>query len=183
MTKNFDDIIFCSFYTDDAYYTMHGERLKSALTALGIQHEVGVIKKASDEKWIEICRKKIPFIYDICQRHPGKKVFWIDVDCNLSRLPEFVSGMGADIIGFQRGFSTPLRLGYHLRSRFWEPCFWGINSSTAARAFIQTAYEAERDLTVFATDDVDGAASILDDQEMQFFKNTTKGAFTRFRQS
>jgi len=27
--------------------------------------------------------------------------------------------------------------------------------------------------TVFATDDVDGAASILDDQEMQFFKNTT----------
>lgn len=153
MTKNFDDIIFCSFYTDDAYYTMHGERLKSALTALGIQHEIGVIKKAPDEKWIEICRKKIPFIYDICQRHPDKKVFWIDVDCNLSRLPEFVSGTGADIIGFQRGFSTPLRLGYHLRSRFWEPCFWGINSSTAARAFIQTAYEAERDLTVFATDD------------------------------
>ena len=27
--------------------------------------------------------------------------------------------------------------------------------------------------TVFATDDVDGAASILDDQEMQYFKNTT----------
>ena len=33
--------------------------------------------------------------------------------------------------------------------------------------------------TVFATDDVDGAASILDDQEMQFFKNTTNlAAFT-----
>ena len=27
--------------------------------------------------------------------------------------------------------------------------------------------------TVFATDDVDGSASILDDQEMQYFKNTT----------
>ena len=32
--------------------------------------------------------------------------------------------------------------------------------------------------TVFATDDVDGAASILDDQEMQFFKNTTNLAST-----
>jgi len=30
--------------------------------------------------------------------------------------------------------------------------------------------------TVNATDDIDGAASILDDQEMQFFKNTTNAA-------
>lgn len=149
----YEDIIFCSFYTDDAYYTEFADKLKSALTKLGISHEISPIKKSEDDKWINICRKKVPFIYEICQRHPDKKVFWIDVDCGISRLPDFVAQSSADIIGFQRGFSGPLRLGYHLRSRFWEPCFWGINTSLPARAFIQTAFEAERDLSVFATDD------------------------------
>lgn len=153
MPTNFDDIIFCSFYTNDAYYTAFADDMKARLTAMGIAHEIMPIDKAADDKWIDICRKKVPFIYEVCQRHPTKKVFWIDVDCHISRLPDFVAQSSADIIGFQRGFSNPLRLGYHLRSRFWEPCFWGISTSKEARDFIRLAFEAERDLTVFATDD------------------------------
>ncbi|AWX93284.1 hypothetical protein DPM13_09690 [Paracoccus mutanolyticus] len=50
-----------------------------------------------------------------------------------SYLPGFVAGFSADIIGFQRGFGHPMRIGYANSARFWEPCFWGINDARRAR--------------------------------------------------
>lgn len=148
-----DDLIVCSFHTDDAYYTAAGDRLRASLDRIGVAHEVRSVSKPEGADWIDICRQKIPFLHEICWKYPDKKVFWIDGDCELEYLPDFVCNTSADIIGFQRGFSNPMTIGYHKRSRFWEPCFWGINTTPMARAYVQSAYEAEKQIILRATDD------------------------------
>ena len=131
--------IVCSFYTADDYYRKHGARLRSNLEELGIEYDLREIVKAPGEDWAAICRKKVGFIAEVCESNPGKKVFWIDVDCELFSLPDFILNSTADLIGFQRGFSNPLKIGYEKRGRFWEPCFWGINSTPQARKMISLA--------------------------------------------
>lgn len=148
-----DDLIVCSFHTSDDYYTAAGDRLRASLQRINIPHEVRSINKPDGADWIDVCRQKIPFLYEMCQKYPNKKVFWIDGDCELEFLPDFVRNTSADIIGFQRGFSNPMTIGYHKRSRFWEPCFWGINTTPMARAYIESAYQAEKNIKVRATDD------------------------------
>ena len=145
--------IVCSFYTADDYYRKHGARLRSNLEELGIEYDLREIAKAPGEDWAAICRKKVGFIAEVCESNPGKKVFWIDVDCELFSLPDFILNSTADLIGFQRGFSNPLKIGYEKRGRFWEPCFWGINSTPQARKMISLAAQFERVATVRATDD------------------------------
>lgn len=145
--------IVCSFYTADDYYRKHGARLRSNLEELGIEYDLREIAKAPGEDWAAICRKKVGFIAEVCEANPGKKVFWIDVDCELFSLPDFILNSTADLIGFQRGFSNPLRIGYENRGRFWEPCFWGINSTPQARKMISLAAQFEKVATVRATDD------------------------------
>ena len=151
MTQN--NIVICSFYTADDYYRAHGERLSKNLTELGIEHVLREIEKKDGEDWADICRKKVPFLAEVCQMHPDKKVFWVDVDCILLELPEYVANSTADIIGFQRGYSSPLGIGYDKRSRFWEPSFWGVNTTALARKMIADAAELERTSTIKATDD------------------------------
>src|SRR5699024_2823345 len=58
-----------------------------------------------------------------------------------------------DLIGFQRGFSSPLTLGYGQRTRFWEPCLLGVNTTAVARAFVRDAARLEAGSPVRATDD------------------------------
>jgi len=145
--------IVCSFYTADDYYRKHGARLRSNLEELGIEYDLREIVKAPGEDWAAICRKKVAFIAEVCESNPGKKVFWIDVDCELFSLPDFILNSTADLIGFQRGFSNPLKIGYEKRGRFWEPCFWGINSTPQARKMISLAAQFEKVATVRATDD------------------------------
>ena len=147
------NIVVCSFYTADAYYRRHAEALRTNLSRLGVQHELAEIEKGQGEEWPDICRKKIPFLSGVCERNPDKKVFWIDVDCQLLEFPSFVADFSADIIGFQRGFSSPLGIGYRNRTRFWEPCFFGINSTAGGRKFIEDARSLEATATVRATDD------------------------------
>lgn len=147
------DVLFCSFHTPDAYYAQAAANLRASLDRLGIAHEIAEVPKAPGEEWLEICRKKIPFLHSVCERNPDSKIFWIDVDCDIDYLPDFLKGFSADIIGFQRGFSHPLRIGYSNSARFWEPCFWGINTTAAARTYIRDAYVACQTMTVRATDD------------------------------
>ena len=111
------------------------------------------IQKQEGEDWADICRKKVGFLADVCAEYPDKKVFWMDVDCILLELPEYIFNSTADIIGFQRGYSSPLSIGYDRRARFWEPSFWGINTSKLARKMITEAYELEKISTIKATDD------------------------------
>jgi hypothetical protein len=145
--------IVCSFYTADDYYRSHGARLKANLESLGIPYELREIAKQPGEDWADICRKKVGFIAEVCAAHPDKKVFWTDVDCEIFSIPDFILNSTADIIGFQRGFSNPIRIGYENRGRFWEPCFWGINTTEQARSMVAAAAEFESVATVKATDD------------------------------
>ncbi|GAA5161113.1 polysaccharide pyruvyl transferase family protein [Ornithinimicrobium tianjinense] len=148
-----EDIVVCSFYTDDDYYRGHAATLRSTLDRLGLAHELEEIHKPEGADWADMTRRKIGILAEACERHPDKKVFWIDVDCSLLSLPEQVASFTADIVGFQRGFSNPLSIGYANRTRFWEPCFFGISTSAAARRFISDAYRFEQDATIKATDD------------------------------
>ena len=145
--------IVCSFYTGDDYYKGHAARLKANLESLGIPYELREIAKKPGDDWADICRKKVGFIAEVCAANPDKKVFWIDVDCEIFSLPDFILNSTADIIGFQRGFSTPASIGYENRGRFWEPCFWGINTTAPARQMVAAAAEFEAVATVKATDD------------------------------
>ena len=148
-----EDIVVCSFYTDDDYYRGHAATLRNTLDRLGLVHELEEIHKPEGADWADMTRRKIGILAEACDRHPDKKVFWIDVDCSLLSLPDHVADFTADIVGFQRGFSTPLSIGYANRTRFWEPCFFGISTSAAARRFIADADRFERDATIKATDD------------------------------
>lgn len=147
------NVVICSFYTADDYYRSHGERLAKNLDELGVKYVLREIEKQEGEDWADICRKKVGFLADVCAEHPDKKVFWIDVDCSLLELPEYISNSTADIIGFQRGYSSPSSIGYHRRTRFWEPSFWGVNTTPLARKMIAEAYELEKTSTLKATDD------------------------------
>ena len=145
--------IICSFFTGDEYYKSHALRLQANLEELGIAYELRQISKRKDEDWADICRKKVGFIAEVCAANPNKKVFWIDVDCEIFSIPDFILHSTADIIGFQRGFSAPVNIGYQSRGRFWEPCFWGINTTAQARKMVAAAAEFETAATVKATDD------------------------------
>jgi len=146
-------VIVCSFYTEDEYYSAHAEKLIENLERLGVHYEVSIMEKQSGEDWADICRKKVGFLASICAKHPDKKVFWIDVDCELLEIPEFIINSTADIIGFQRSFGSPLNIGYQNRTRFWEPCFWGVNNTPQGRKMIEDAYLLEQSSTIKATDD------------------------------
>ena len=135
--------IVCSFFTSDDYYKSHGARLKANLEEIGVAVDLREITKKEGEDWAAICRKKVGFIAEVCAANPDKKVFWIDVDCELFSIPDFILNSTADIIGFQRGFSNPNKIGYENRGRFWEPCFWGINNTPQARKMIQAAADFE----------------------------------------
>ena len=147
------DVIVCSFFTDDDYYRGHADNLRKNLESLGLPYELQEIHKAEGEEWPDICRKKIGFIAQVCQNHPDKKVFWIDVDCNLLSIPDFILDSTADLIGFTRGFGKALNIGYGQRARFWEPCFWGLNTTAQARKLIVDASNLEQASSVRATDD------------------------------
>ncbi|MBW3138189.1 polysaccharide pyruvyl transferase family protein [Ferrimonas balearica] len=148
-----DNVLIYSFYTNDDYYRGKAEELKENLERLCIQHQIDMMEIPEGLDWSDICRKKIEMIANACRQHPDRKVFWIDVDCNIKELPSYIGNFSSDIIGFARGFSSPLRLGYHLRTRFWEPCFVGINATEKARNFIFRAEELEKEFDGKATDD------------------------------
>jgi hypothetical protein len=145
--------VICSFYTSDQYYKTCADKLRKNLEKIGLDYELSEIVKNEGEAWIDICRKKVGFIADICKKYPDKKVFWIDVDCELFSMPEFILNSTADIIGFQRGFGSPINIGYLVKGRFWEPSFWGINTSIQAREMIIRAANLEKKSTIRATDD------------------------------
>src|SRR3712207_4500035 len=142
-----------SFHPGEVCCRRHGEELKKSLSDLGVTYVVEEIVKKPGQDWADLCRQKVPFLKRICDENPDSKVFWIDVDCRLISLPDFVRDSTADIIGFQRGFSNPRTIGYHKRGRFWEPCFWGVDTTPEARRMITDAARLEAASDIKATDD------------------------------
>lgn len=146
-------ILICSFFTNDEYYASYAQRLAENLQRLGVGYEIAIMEKKEGEDWADICRKKVGFLAVACGAHPDKKVFWIDVDCELLDIPDYIVHSTADIIGFQRSFGSPLSIGYQNRTRFWEPCFWGINTTSQARKMVEDSYALEQNSPIKATDD------------------------------
>ena len=151
MTK--PQIVICSFYTPDEYYANHARELKEQLEELGLDHQLLQVEKGAGEDWADVTRKKIGFIKKVCDENPTKMVFWIDVDCRISHLPDYIANSSADLIGFQRSFGSPMQIGYHNRTRFWEPSFWGVNATKQGRKLIEDAYALEQRAEIKATDD------------------------------
>jgi len=147
------EIVICSFYTPDEYYGNHAKQLREQLDELGLEHELLEVQKNPGEDWADVTRKKIGFIKQVCDRNPTKMVFWIDVDCRISHLPDYIANSSADLIGFQRSFGSPMQIGYHNRTRFWEPSFWGVNSTKQGRKLINDAFALEQRAEIKATDD------------------------------
>lgn len=147
------DIVLCSFHTDDEYYRGCADNLRADLDELGLSFEIEAVQRRDDEDWADICRRKIGFLARVCDQYPDRKVFWIDVDCQILDLPQFVRDFTADLIGFQRGFGSPMGIGYAARTRFWEPCFFGVNATPAGRKFVSDAARIEQNLRIKATDD------------------------------
>ncbi len=147
------DVIVCSFYTPDDYYANHAKELREQLASLGIQTELLEVQKKPGEDWADTTRRKIGFTRDVCNKYPDKMVFWIDVDCRITHLPDYISNSTADLIGFQRSFSNPLQIGYHNLYRFWEPSFWGVGATPQGRKLVEDAFQLEQRATIKATDD------------------------------
>jgi len=147
-----NSIIF-SFYTKDKYYTKKAKELAESLDQLGLDYYLKPVEIPEGKEWPDICREKIAYIKEFYDANPTKKVFWIDVDCQLSYLPDLVKDFSADIIGFQRGFQVPLKIGYHYKKRFFEPCFVGFNRTEATEQFLQDACNMEQSFEGRATDD------------------------------
>lgn len=146
-------VVVCSFYTPDDYYRSHADRLRATLEALNVGHDLHEVNKGPDDDWADMTRRKIGILHQACLDHPDDRVFWIDVDCSLDFLPDYIANFSADIIGFARGFSNPLGIGYANRTRFWEPCFFGINATPGGRGYIAKAAEFESTMDIKATDD------------------------------
>lgn len=145
--------IFFSFYTLDKYYIQHSERLAKNLDELGYEYNFQPIEIPEGLEWPDLCRKKIGLLYDFYISKPDYRVIWIDIDCRLKFIPEIVKKFSSDIIGFQRGFGVPKKIGYSYKSRFWEPCFLGFNRTEQAERFLRRAYELEQEYAGRATDD------------------------------
>ena len=147
------EAVICSFHTADEYYAGHAAELRGQLDGLGLAYQLLEVERPDGEDWADVTRRKIGFIRDACQEHPDAMVFWIDVDCRITHLPDYVRDSTADLIGFQRSFRSPLQIGYHNRTRFWEPSFWGVNATVQGRKLIDDAFALEQRSDVKATDD------------------------------
>lgn len=147
------DVVVCSFHTPDEYYAGHARELAQQLDSLGVRYELLEVEKREGDDWADITRRKIGFIHGVCQRHPESMVIWIDVDCRITHLPDYVRDTTADFIGFQRSFRSPMQIGYANRTRFWEPSFWGVAASPLGRKLIDDAYALEQRSDLKATDD------------------------------
>ncbi|MGB7979302.1 MAG: polysaccharide pyruvyl transferase family protein [Candidatus Nanopelagicales bacterium] len=147
------EAVICSFHTPDDYYARHARELRGQLEALGLAHQLLEVDRADGADWADVTRRKIGFIRDACQQYPEAMVFWIDVDCRITHLPDYVRDSTADLIGFQRSFRTPLQIGYQNRARFWEPSFWGVNATAQGRKLVDDAFALEQRSDLRATDD------------------------------
>lgn len=147
------DLLVFSFYTEDAYYAACAQKLREQLDLLGVEHRIEPIARPEGVEWPEICRKKIPFMHKVLSECSARRAVWMDVDCNLNRIPEFLTDYDADLMAFRRGFPSSADKAPR-RARHWEPCFLVFAKSPAMLEYL--AYAAELEKTspdIRATDD------------------------------
>ncbi len=57
-----NDIIICSFYSNDDYYRGWADKLRVNLEELGVEYELLEIEKNPGEDWADITRRKVGFL-------------------------------------------------------------------------------------------------------------------------
>ena len=150
------DFLIVSFYYGDDYYYQRADELKKNLDRLNIPYEIEELQPASAEKklnWIDITKEKIDFLSKKISAHKSKRIIWVDVDCQLNYIPEFLKSFSSDIIGFQRGFGHPLNIGYSTKKRFWEPSLLGFQCNEVINEYFNFMKERVSQENFSATDD------------------------------
>jgi hypothetical protein len=149
------DILVCSFHTVDEYYQKYADELKGSLSNLGVAYDIRPITIPNGMKWPEICRKKVQFYYNCFKDNWEKyeKILWIDVDCSLLYVPQFVFDFQVDFMAFRRGFQKST-VQSPVKTRFWEPCFFVFDSNERCLELLEYAAAAEKsNPSLNATDD------------------------------
>ncbi len=147
------DLLFFSFYTNDEYYSTCAVLLRERLDQLGVKHRIEPIAKPPGVEWPEICRQKIPFMKKIFDESNCTRLVWMDVDCSINWVPEFLLDYDADLMAFRRGFPSSKRTA-PIRARHWEPCFVVFSKTPIMSEFLTYAAELEaKSKEIRATDD------------------------------
>lgn len=144
--------VLISFYCGDKYYYDAADSLRSDCERLDLDCDIVEVKKAENETWLEICRKKIPFYRDMQRKH-NRPVLWMDVDCRLQNRPEFLAGAMADFGAFLRSFKYVRGFDPMSLSRFFQPSILFFNSTPGGRAFLELMAKLESESVAPGTDD------------------------------
>ena len=144
--------VVVSFYCGDRYYYEAAEQLRRDCAEHGLDCDIVELKKRSDENWIDICRRKIPFYLEMMRKHE-RPILWLDVDSRIAQYPRILHGATADIAGFLRGFRYLRGFDPFSVSRFFMPFSLYFNVTPRARAFLEFMAKLERETDVAATDD------------------------------
>lgn len=88
---------------DTGYYSRHGKRLAAQCESLGVPHLIREMPNAGD--WLKNQRLKGPFVEDALEATHGP-VLWVDVDCELYRVPELGVYAEYDFAGVEFLFET-----------------------------------------------------------------------------
>lgn len=144
--------IVVSFFAGADYYRKAAATLAGDCDRLGIEYDIVEIQVDHKADWIDICRRKIPFLREMQEKH-RRAIFWVDVDCRFGRRPEFFGNAPYDIAGFLRGFAYIRDFDAATASRFFSPFALYFNYTDPAIHFVDLMAELEARYSGSATDD------------------------------
>jgi hypothetical protein len=127
--------------------------LREDCERLQLSHDIVELTARPGSTWIEICRKKIPFIAQAYRRH-GRPIFWLDADTRLLKRPRILDhSAGFDFAAFLRGIRYLRGFEASLLPRMFAPFALYFNSTPAAGEFIDLLANLEQSYASDATDD------------------------------
>lgn len=98
--------LFTSFFTPDKIYRDFAKKLEKSLTDLEVDFEILQLtpKGLTSNSWIRTAALKSEFILEQIQKHK-RTICWVDVDCYVLRLPDF-------LFNFDHDFAVAPRKGW-----------------------------------------------------------------------
>lgn len=141
-----------SFYSGDQAYFAAAERLREDCVALSLDHDVVELPAASDDTWLDICRRKAGFFLDMHRKH-RRPIFWLDVDSRIGKLPPVLMGATCDVAGFLRGWRYLRDFDPVAVPRFFAPFALYFNCTPRATAFLELLARLEEHYPRGVSDD------------------------------
>lgn len=142
------DFIVCAFYTPD--YEAFADALRRNLDQIGAPHDLHAVPKR-DGGWEANTRAKPVEILAAMNRHPGKVILWLDVDCVVRGPVERLQGLCA--IGGDVGLYARTRLRSNGKPMFAPRSgTMVIRPTPAARSFLEAWIKAGQSVHQYAVD-------------------------------